>query len=209
MKIKAFHFNPLQVNCYVCYDANECIIIDPACTSEIEYNQLFDFIEKENLVVKHIVITHPHIDHIVGSNRVCKHYDLPLTMHKDGEEILKMAPLHAMALGMKLDSVPENLTFIDENDTIKFGESLLRIVYTPGHADGSICLIDDVEKTVFTGDVLFNGSIGRTDLVTGDFQKLIQSIQTKLLILSDDYIVRPGHGGRTSIGNERLNNPYF
>ncbi|MDR2511628.1 MAG: MBL fold metallo-hydrolase [Bacteroidales bacterium] len=211
MITKSFHFNPLQVNCFVCYNeaTKEALIIDPACLAQIEFDTLFSFIKKENLMVKHIVITHPHIDHVLGAKCVCTHYHLPLTLHPEGMQILKLAPKHAFTLGLKFDELPLEFIFVEENDKITFGDSIFRVVYTPGHCAGSICLINDVDRIVFTGDVLFNGSIGRTDLFTGDYNTLIDSILNKLFILEDDFVVRPGHGGRTSIGNEKTNNAYL
>lgn len=210
MNIKIFSFNPIETNCFVCYDeTGECAIIDPSCGDENEYKQLFDFIKANNLIVKHIIITHPHVDHIVGTARVCEEYNLPLTMHKAGLSQFGMAMQHAEYLGLKLDRLPEKHIYVEDGDSIKFGNSELKVLYTPGHSDGSICLVDFAGKTVFTGDVLFHGSIGRTDLMTGNFDVLKKSIYEKLFVLGDDFTVRPGHGGRTEIGFERYNNPFL
>jgi len=210
MTVKIFPFNPIETNCFVCYDDTKaCVIIDPSCSNENEYNQLFDFIKTENLVVKHVIITHPHVDHLAGTARVCEEYNLPLTMHKAGLTQFGMAMQHAEYLGLKLDRLPENHNYVEDGDIIKFGNSEFKVLHTPGHADGSICLVDFAGKTVFTGDVLFHGSIGRTDLMGGDFETLKQSIYEKLFVLGDDFTVRPGHGGRTDIDFERHNNPYL
>ena len=210
MNIKLHPYNPLEVNCFVCYDeTGECAIIDPSCSNKNEYAHLFDFIQQHKLTPKHIIITHPHVDHIVGSARVCEEYNLPLTMHKAGLTQFGMALQHAEYLGLTLDRLPENHLYIEDGDIIKFGTSELNVLYTPGHADGSICLVSYPEKTVFTGDVLFHSSIGRTDLMTGNFDILKQSIYEKLFVLGDDFTVRPGHGGRTEIGFERYNNPFL
>ena len=210
MNIKTLPYNPLEVNCFVCYDeTGECAIIDPSCSDENEYAHLFDFIKKQNLTPKHVIITHPHVDHIVGSARVCKEYNLPLTLHKAGLSQLGMATQHAEYLGLTLEHLPEKHIYVEDGNTLKFGNSELHIFYTPGHSDGSICLVSHPEKTVFTGDVLFHGSIGRTDLMTGNFDVLKKSIYEKLFVLGDDFTVRPGHGGRTEIGFERYNNPFL
>jgi glyoxylase-like metal-dependent hydrolase (beta-lactamase superfamily II) len=210
MTTKIFPFNPIETNCFVCYDeTGECVIIDPSCGDENECNQLFDYMKKENLTPKHVIITHPHVDHIVGTARVCEEYNLSLTMHKAGLSQFGMAIQHAEYLGLKLDRLPEKHTYVEDGDIIKFGNSELKVFYTPGHSDGSICLVNFVGKTVFTGDVLFHGSIGRTDLMTGNFDVLKKSIYEKLFVLGDDFTVRPGHGGRTEIGFERYNNPFL
>ena len=210
MNVKIFPFNPIETNCFVCYDdAGECVIIDPSCGNPKECYQLFDFIKKHNLVVKHVIITHPHVDHIIGSAPVCEEYKLPLTMHKAGLTQFGMAIQHAEYLGLKLDRLPQNHHYVEDGDLITFGNSQFKVLYTPGHSDGSICLVDIPGKTVFTGDVLFHGSIGRTDLMTGNFEVLKQSIYEKLFVLGDDFTARPGHGGRTEIGFERYNNPFL
>ncbi len=210
MQTKIFPFNPLEVNCFVCYDeTNECVIIDPSCSNEDEYTRLFDFIKKQNLIPKHIILTHPHVDHLIGSARVCEEYDLPLTLHKAGLAQFEIAFQQAEYLGMHLEHLPEKYVYVEDGDLIKFGTSELKVLYTPGHSDGSICLVNFPEKTVFTGDVLFHGSIGRTDLMTGDFDLLKKSVYEKLFVLGDDFTVRPGHGGRTEIGFERYNNPFL
>lgn len=210
MNIKVFPFNPLEVNCYVCYDeTNACVIIDPSCSNESEYARLCEFIKKQNLTPKHIILTHPHFDHLLGSARLCETFNLPLTLHKSGLSLFGMAVQQAEYLNVAIDRLPQNHTYVDEGDTITFGRSELKILYTPGHADGSICLVDYSGKTVFTGDVLFHSSIGRTDLMTGNFDVLKKNIYEKLFVLGDDFTVRPGHGGRTEIGFERFNNPFF
>ncbi len=210
MQTKIFPFNPIETNCFVCYDeTNECVIIDPSCSNESEYEHLFEFIEKQKLTPKYIIITHPHIDHIVGSARVCENYNLPLTMHKAALTQFGMAAQHAEYLGLTLERLPQNHVYVEEGDKIKFGHSEFNVLYTPGHADGSICLVSYPDKIVIVGDVLFNGSIGRTDLMTGNFDVLKKSIYDKLFTLGDDFTVRPGHGGRTEIGFERYNNPFL
>lgn len=210
MTTKVFAFNPVETNCFVCYDeTGECVIIDPSCGDENEYQQLFDFIKKNNLTPKHIIITHPHVDHIVGTARVCDEYKLPLAMHKAGLSQFGMAMQHAEYLGLRLDRLPEKHIYVEDGDLIKFGNSEFKVLYTPGHSDGSICLVNIPEKVVFTGDVLFHGGIGRTDLMTGNFEMLKKSIYDKLFVLGDDFVVRPGHGGRTEIGFERYNNPFL
>lgn len=210
MEIKVLPYNALEVNCYVCYGEDKhCVIIDPSCGDAQEHEHLMSFLRQKDLQVDHIIITHAHIDHIIGSDRVCRAFGLPLTLHKAGLPLVGMAFQHAEYIGLHLESLPEKHAYVEDGDKIIFGTSCLKVLYTPGHADGSICLYSADEKTVFTGDVLFNGSIGRTDLMTGNLDTLRQSIFEKLFVLGDDVTVRPGHGGRTNIEHERHNNPFL
>ncbi|GHS85383.1 MBL fold hydrolase [Bacteroidia bacterium] len=210
MQIKVMPFNPIAANCYICYDETKaCVIIDPGCDTDAEYALLFDFIRTEALIPKHIVITHPHIDHILGTDQVCKQYGLPLTMHKLGLPLFSGAFQDAGLLGIHLKALPDNHVYVEEGDILEFGNSTLRVLYTPGHADGSICLFNKESKTVFTGDVLFNDCIGRADLPTGNLELLKSMIVTKLFTLEGDVTVRSGHGGRTTIARERQQNPFF
>ncbi len=210
LNIKTLPFNPIEANCYVVSDSSKaCVIIDPSCESKAEADYLFQFIEENELKPKHVIITHAHIDHYIGSVMVCEKYNLPLTLHEEAKEMFLDAPNHAKLLRMHLERIPENLIFVKQGDVIRFGISDLEVRYTPGHADGSMCLISHADKTVFTGDVLFRNSIGRSDLMTGDFDKLRDSIFGQLFTLPEDYTVRPGHGGRTTIGYEKENNPFL
>ncbi|MCF8297806.1 MAG: MBL fold metallo-hydrolase, partial [Saprospiraceae bacterium] len=152
--------------------------------------------------------THCHIDHILGNNFVSLKYDLLPIIHKAGLPFLYKSVNQALTYGFEIDEAVLPKQFIDETDTIKFGNSELKIIYSPGHADGSICIYSEAQKFIIVGDVLFYGSIGRTDLPTGNYNMLIDNIQTKLFALADDYKVYCGHGPATSIGFEKIENPY-
>lgn len=207
--IKRFAYNAFQVNTYVLSDeTKECIIIDPGMDSSEEENEMAAFIEENNLKPVMLVNTHTHIDHILGNSFISEKYGLKLVAHKDSEKFIKGAKAQATMFGLRLDSVKEIDLFIDEGQELTFGKSSLQIFLTPGHADGSLCFYSEEDEFVITGDVLFNQSIGRTDLPTGDYDKLQNSIWKKLFVLPDNTVAFPGHGPETSIGFEKANNPF-
>ena len=210
LNIKIFHFNMIQVNTLVCYDeTKEGVIVDPGMSSVAEQNMLLDFIKKENIVVKYVINTHPHIDHVLGNAFCVSEFNAPLAAHQAGLPIYKEAPMHGATFGFPNFEYPVPDVFINDEDKITFGNQVWKALYTPGHADGSVCLYDEKNRFVIAGDVLFSGSIGRTDLPTGNFQRLLQNINEKLLPLGDDVTVIPGHAETTTIGNEKMNNPYL
>jgi glyoxylase-like metal-dependent hydrolase (beta-lactamase superfamily II) len=210
ISIKKFVFSPFSENTYLLYDGTgECIIIDPGCYDQHEENTFVDFINSKNLKPVKQVFTHCHIDHIFGINYIYEKYGLKPEIHKKALPFLINAPQHAAMFGFEIPKLVEPESFINEGDKVKFGNSELDVVYTPGHADGSICFINQSQKFVLTGDVLFRESIGRTDFPTGDFDVLMESIRTKLFTLDDEFIVYSGHGEETSIGYEKLNNPFI
>lgn len=210
MQIKRFVFNPLQVNTYVLWDETmECLIIDAACYTGEEQKQLSDFIDKNELRPVKMISTHSHVDHILGNAFVKKEYNIPLYAHKDGNQFVRTAESSASVFGLQVKETVFPDHYLDEGDAITFGDASLQVLYTPGHADGSICLYAADDKKLFAGDVLFRGGIGRTDLPTGDYDKLNRHITEKLFSLDDMVTVFPGHGPETTIGEEILNNPFI
>lgn len=210
LTIRIFHFNFIQVNTYVLHDdTGEAVIIDPGNYVESEDNILAEYIEKENLKVKYIITTHPHIDHILGNEFCKKQYRADLLMHEAGLPIYRNAPSYGSSFGIDGLQFPEPDRFLKAGDLLSFGNQQLEVRYTPGHCDGSICLYDKKHNLVFTGDVLFEESIGRTDLPTGNLELLLASIKANLLTLDDSVMAYPGHGDNTLIGRERTNNPYL
>lgn len=210
MKIKVFTFNPFQENTYVVYDeTKEAVVIDPGCSTANEEKEILNFMEKEQLIVKHLINTHCHIDHVLGVNLIASKFNLELQIHKNEQKILEAVPAYASMYGMSVAPFSGTIRFIDEGDQIKFGHTVLKVVFVPGHAPGHLVFINEKEKIIFGGDVLFYGSIGRTDLPGGDHETLIRSIKTKILSLSDDYTVYSGHGPKTNVGFERKNNPFL
>jgi len=210
INIKKFVFNPFQVNTYVLWDeTKECIIIDAACYEEYEKSELIDFIKEKGLKPVLQINTHCHIDHVLGNNTIFDQFKILPTIHKDGINFYSLAHKQALGYGFQTDKLYKTNKFCVEGDIIKFGKSTLEILYTPGHADGSICLVSKDQKFVIVGDVLFRDSIGRTDFPTGNHTLLINNIKNKLFTLGDEFTVYTGHGPETNIAYEKVNNPYL
>ena len=210
ISIHFFTFGPFQENTYILYDeTKECIIIDPGCYDDSERMELITFIEKNNLKPVRLINTHCHVDHVFGNGFVANKFNLPLEINKKDQPVLDSYLMVAKMYNLKADPSPAPASFLDEGDVVKFGNSSLEILFTPGHSPGSITFYNTTQKFMIAGDVLFHGSIGRTDLPGGDMNTLINSITTKLLTLSDDYVVHSGHGPSTTIGYERKHNPFL
>jgi len=207
--VKQFPFNPFQVNTYVLFDeTKECVIIDPGMQGKNEEEELTNYIDANGLKPVLLLNTHAHIDHIVGNYFVANKYNLQLNAHKDCVGFLTNAAAYADSFGLKMGAVKSIDNFVGEEEKIKFGNSTIQVLYTPGHADGSLCFYSEKDNFVITGDVLFNQSIGRTDLPTGNYDLLQQSIWEKLFTLPDSTTAWPGHGPETNIGFEKLHNPF-
>lgn len=212
MKVKVFEFNPIAVNTYVLYDkAGECVIIDAACFYPDEQRELFNFINNKNLVIKHVLNTHLHFDHLFGVNFIEKQFEVQMKAHKADEFLLTSIKDQLASFGFtpKDDYTPTIGKYIDEDDIIEFGNQKLSIIHVPGHSPGSIVFYSQDNGIVVSGDVLFNGSIGRTDLFQGNHNQLIDEIKTKLLTLPGDTVVYPGHGPATTIKREIKSNPFL
>lgn len=209
IQIKVFIFNPFQENTYVLHDeTGECVIIDPGCYTPDEEKKLAQYIKDKNLKPVAMINTHTHVDHVLGNSFIYKTYGLKPLIHREGEVFLESASEHATMFGLQVGEMIMPEKYLDEHETFRFGNSSLEVLYTPGHVNGSICLVNHESRFVITGDVLFNGGIGRTDLPTGDFDLLAESITNKLYPLPDDFVVHPGHGPATTIGDEKTENPF-
>lgn len=208
--IKSFTFNPFQENTYVVYDeTGECVIIDPGCFDAAEKQELKNFIEKEGLKPKHLLNTHCHIDHVLGNRFVSVEWQLPLQIHKKDLPTLQSLPNYAHIFGVgNIEESPAPEIFLEEGQCIRFGTSELSILFVPGHAPGHIAFVNHQDKTLISGDVLFAGSIGRTDLPGGSIEVLMKSIVEKIIPLGNEFKIYSGHGPSTSIGEEMRNN-YF
>ena len=211
MKLKSFTFNQFYENTFIVSDStNNCIIIDPGCYSNDEKNILKKYIEDNNLNPVKLINTHCHIDRILGNKFVAITWDLNLEIHQNDIELLENSAEIARLYGfIDYEKSPSTTQFLNEGDIVEFGNSKLKILYTPWHAPGHISLYSKEEKFIISGDVLFKSSIGRTDLPGGDFNVLIESIKTKILCLDDDTVVYCGHGPATTVGYERANNPFL
>lgn len=209
LQVKKFTFNPFAENTYVLFDdTKECIIIDPGCYEKVEEKELIDFIEVNKLVVKKLVNTHCHIDHVLGNAFVKNKFKVLLHIHPIEEALLRAVSSYASNYGFfqYQESTPD--IFITENEFVEFGNQKLKILFVPGHSPGHIAFYDAASKILIGGDVLFENSIGRSDLPGGNFNTLINSIHEKFFTLPDDVTVYCGHGDETSIGFEKRTNPF-
>ena len=208
--IQGFTFGPFEENTYILYDeSKECVIIDPGCSNESERKEMIEFIKEEGLKPVKLLNTHCHIDHVLGNTFIANKYNLGLEIHKEDLAVLKSLPQVSHLYGLNAEESVDPVNFLNEGDKVIFGNSALGIFFTPGHSPGSICFVSHDDKFVIGGDVLFHGSIGRTDLPGGDHETLLSSIREKLFTLPDDFVVFPGHGQETNIDFEKKNNPFL
>jgi glyoxylase-like metal-dependent hydrolase (beta-lactamase superfamily II) len=198
---------PLQCNCSIIGDetTREAMVIDPGD----EIQSILALVRKHNLQVKQIVITHAHIDHVGGAMKLRAATGAPILLNQNDYELLKILDIQASWIGIASPGKVEIDQNIGQADTVKAGSLTANVIVTPGHTEGSVCLYFPAEKKLIAGDTLFAGSIGRTDLPGGSFEKIIDSLRDKLLALPDDTLVIPGHGPQTTIGEERENNPFL
>lgn len=210
ISIKTFTFNPFQENTYILYDESlASAIVDPGCSNSQERKMLVDFINLNKLKPVKLLNTHCHIDHILGNKFIADTYNLGLEANENDLRTLEAGKVSAEIFGIEYELSPLPSVFLNEGDTITFGDSELEILFTPGHSMGSICFLNRKDKFIIGGDVLFYQSIGRTDLPGGNHNQLLQSIRTKIFTLPNDFIVYSGHGTTTTIGFEKLNNPFL
>lgn len=210
MEVAVFTFNAFSENTYVLYDHTQsCMIVDPGCNSREEQQLLVDFIESKELKPVKLLNTHCHIDHILGNSFVAEKYNLELIAHRGEIPVLVAGKVSSDIYAIKYDPSPEITIFIEEGDDFGFGETQLEVFFTPGHSPASLSFFHKESNQLIAGDVLFQGSIGRTDLPGGDYDTLIQSIKEKLFPLGDDVVVYPGHGPSTTIGKEKQLNPFL
>ncbi|HEU5290739.1 MAG TPA: MBL fold metallo-hydrolase [Cyclobacteriaceae bacterium] len=196
-------------NTYVLFDeTSECVIVDPGCVEKEEENELTEFIESNQLVVKQLINTHCHIDHVLGNAFIKRKFNVPLLIHPIEEPMLRAVKSYASNYGFfqYQDSTPDS--FLNEGDHVTVGNQKLEVLFVPGHSPGHIAFYHPASKVLIGGDVLFENSIGRTDLPGGDFETLINSIHQKFFTLPDDVTVYCGHGSETSIGFEKRTNPF-
>ncbi len=211
MVIKQFTFSPFQENTYIAYTKNlEAMIVDPGCYNIVEENQLRNFIESNGLIVKHLVNTHLHLDHAFGNSFVEETWNVKTAAHPGDAFWLKGMAGQCRMFGLELKKPAPAISLeLQEGDRISLGDESFEVLHVPGHSPGSIVLYDAQSHCLFAGDVLFEGSIGRTDLQGGDYSQLIKGIQEKLLVLPDETVVYSGHGNATTIGKEKVSNPFL
>lgn len=211
LKVKRFVFSLFGVNTYLAIDeaTKKAAIIDPAMQRPAEELEFSDYISDKKLEITNIINTHLHLDHCFGANWVKRTYDVKLMGAQPDAILGKIIPQQYQMFGMKpVNETVEIDISLSDGDIIEIGESTLKVLSTPGHTQGGICLYDAKDKLLFSGDTIFYGSVGRTDLPGGNQMQLIKSIRDKILALPDDVRILPGHGDATTVGYERLHNPY-
>lgn len=210
LKVHKHTFNPFQENTYIIEDeSKECVIIDPGCNNDKERNQLVQTIQANGLKPVKLLNTHCHIDHFPGNKFVCETYGLLPEFHEVELQVMYAALDYQALFGFKLEASPEPKNYLKEGDVVKFGNSAFQVFFTPGHSPGSLSFYSEPDKLIISGDVLFQGSVGRFDLPGASGKVLFKSIMEKLMVLPDDVKVYSGHGPETFIGVERRNNPYL
>lgn len=210
IQIHHFVFSPFSENTYVLWDeTNEAVVIDPGCLTQQEKEELSNFISSKGLTIKTLLQTHAHIDHVFGSAFVKRKYGVKMLMHRNEIPVLDNVESRAKVWGIQGYEPVEADEFIDENSIIKFGNAELNVLFVPGHAPGHLAFVNHAQKFVVGGDVLFRGSIGRTDFPLCNHADLLNSIRTQFFALPDDYTVYPGHNEPTTIGHERRTNPFL
>ena len=210
LQIQSFAFNPFSENTYVVFNEDkDAFIIDPGNFSEEETATLLKFVADNGLRVQNILLTHAHIDHVLGLQKVYDQYQLPVLIHPLEQEMLDRNPMDANRFGFFFKPFVGKTSYVNENEMITLGNHEFKIIHVPGHSPGSIAFYNEAQKFMISGDVLFEGSIGRTDLYKGNHDQLITNIKTKLLVLHEETKVYSGHGNPTTIGFEKNYSPYF
>ncbi len=208
--VKGFTFNPVQENTYLLFNEQLiCGIIDPGCYLSAERKELQDFINRYTLSLKYLLNTHCHLDHVFGNKFIFDSYGIHLHIHEKEKPVLDYAPIFGQSWNLPFENYNSELIFLKEGAIVMLGEDELKVLFTPGHSPGHICFYCEAQQFIIGGDVLFKGSIGRTDLPGGDHDTLLHSIRQQLFTLPDEVVVYPGHGAPTTIGFEKKNNPFF
>ena len=204
---KIFPVGPLQCNCSVIGDGqtHEAMVIDPGD----QVDEILEILRQANLTLKYIVVTHAHIDHVGGAMKLKAATGAPILLNQNDLTLLKMLDIQAAWIGMRPPGAVKIDESLDDGQSLKVGNIVSNVIQTPGHTEGSVCLFFPEEKKLIAGDTLFAGSIGRTDLPGGSYEKIMRSLHSRVLALPDDTQVVPGHGPMTTIGRERNTNPFL
>jgi glyoxylase-like metal-dependent hydrolase (beta-lactamase superfamily II) len=209
ISLKSFTFNAFAENTYVLFnDEGRAVVVDPGMSSRIEQQELLNFLEDYKLRLEGVVLTHAHIDHVLGCAFLLSRFDVPFTAHANAGQTLAMSVQAARMYGIDYDPAPEPSRNYGHGDVFHLGDDALEVRFAPGHAPDHVVLIDHEGRKVIAGDVLFQGSVGRIDLPGGNANTLVESIQQQLYTLPEDYTVYCGHGGATTIGEEMRSNPF-
>lgn len=209
-QIQAFVFNFASENTYVLFNENKnAWLIDPGNMNEQETKAIESFITENGLKIEKIILTHAHIDHVLGLQWAFDTYKVPVTMHQEDQEVLDMLQASGARFGFQVPAVKVDTEYINEGDELDFDGEKFKIYHVPGHSPGSVVYHNETQKFMISGDVLFEGSIGRTDLYKGNYDQLIDGIKTKLFVLDDETRVFSGHGNPTTISFEKQYNPFL
>lgn len=205
MIIKKLEVGPIMANCFIlgCERTKEAVVIDPGDDAD----DILMALAKEGLRVKYLINTHGHFDHVGANKRMKEATQATLAIHPLDEPMLEELSRSASMFGLAAENSPPADLLLNHGDQVKFGDITLEIIHTPGHSKGGICLY--TKGHLFSGDTLFSRSIGRTDLPGGDYDTLISSIKTRLLVLDDETVVYTGHGPETTLANEKRMNPFL
>ena len=209
LHIKSFTFNPFQENTYLLYDDQGTGgLIDPGCYEREEKEELKDFVQENQIKLTQLLNTHCHIDHVLGNAWAMRTFGIPLAIHKADLPVLKAVETYASNYGFHAFEQSEPNEFLEEGKTIQVGTELLQIRFVPGHAPGHVVFYHELSGQLIAGDTLFRGSIGRTDLPGGNHNLLLSKIKSELFSLPDETVAFPGHGPETTIGYEKIHNPF-
>jgi hydroxyacylglutathione hydrolase len=210
ISVKRFVCNELGVNTLILSDdSDQCLLIDPGCNHRDKQQEIHDYVQGKHILPRYIVLTHGHFDHLAGLTWARDEFACPVLMHEGDLFLLENASEHAAVFGFRISNPPFPDRTVQEGEQIQFGHSSLQILHVPGHSPGSICLYSAEDNLLVCGDVLFKGSIGRTDLFGGNHPQLIRGIKQKLMWLPRETLVWPGHGEPTAIGEEHDTNPFL
>ena len=209
MTVQGFTANQFGENTYLAHADGEAALIDPGTSERREHEQVLDVLESRDLRVRHLLLTHVHLDHILGCAFFAERLGGRFRMHPDALELYRHGEEQSQMFGVPLDPLPEPGDPITESDEIRLGDAVWTIRHTPGHSPGSICFYDEANGFLISGDVIFQGSVGRTDLWKGSMEVLLDSIRTQVLTLPDETVLYPGHGPETTVGEERASNPFI
>ncbi len=212
LKIKSFEFNMFPVNCYVVWDDEtlQAAVIDAGCYYKEEQQTLKKFITDNQLTVVHLLNTHLHLDHVFGNAFMLREFGLSTEASEKDAFLLPRIGEYCRMFGFPLNEDPPAMgKSLADGDKVQIGQQELKVIAVPGHSPGGLVFYSESQQCIFSGDVLFRGSIGRADLEGGNFEQLRDGVMSRLLVLPDETVVYPGHGSTTTIGYEKMNNPFF
>ena len=210
IQIKKFTFNPVSVNAYLLWDETlEAVLIDPACFYPAEEEKLSRFVEQQGLTIVGILNTHGHFDHLMGNGFAVAKWNQKCRIHSGDAHMPGLARQYASMFGITMQDQDSPFELLEDKELITFGRSSLQVIHVPGHSPGGVAFFAAQDKMLVVGDIIFEGSVGRTDLPGGNHRQLIEGMTEKLICLGDDVRIFPGHGGETTVGKEKRSNPFL